>query len=106
MGDLVTRKATPDDIPAIAAIYGHSVINATASFEVVPPDETEMARRMKVLTDGGYPYLVVERDGDVLGYGYAGPYHTRAGYRNTVEDTIYPAESARGRAWAAFFYAP
>jgi len=102
MGELTVRPATPADVPAIAAIYGHSVINATASFEVVPPEESEMARRMKILTDGGFPYLVVEREGEVLGYGYAGPYHARAGYRNTVEDTIYLAEKARGQGVGGF----
>ena len=45
--------------------------------------------------DRGLPWLVAE-DGEVLGYGYAGPFRTRAAYRYTVEDSIYVAEAARG----------
>lgn len=97
MPSIATRAATPADIPAIAAIYGASVVNATASFEVVPPDEAEMTRRMSALISGGYPYFVAERDGVIVGYGYVGPYHARAGYRNTVEDSIYLAPEAQGQ---------
>ena len=46
MNQLIIRPATEADIPAITAIYGHSVANETASFEFDPPSEAEMARRM------------------------------------------------------------
>jgi L-amino acid N-acyltransferase YncA len=99
MSDTTTRAATPADIPVIAAIYGESVISATASFEMVPPDENEMARRLADLVAQNYPYLVAEGGSPrrILGYGYAGPYRNRPAYRNTVEDSIYLAADARGR---------
>ena len=100
MSDTITRPATRADIPAITEIYAESVINATASFEMVPPDEKEMARRFKELTAQGYPFLVAEGGGAerrILGYGYAGPYRPRPAYRNTVEDSIYLATDARGK---------
>lgn len=56
-----------------------------------------MARRFSALTDACYPYLVAEEAGVVLGYGFAGPYHSRPGYRHTVEDSVYLLETARGR---------
>jgi L-amino acid N-acyltransferase YncA len=97
MADITTRPAEPADIPSITAIYAQSVANETASFEVVPPDEAEMARRLAALVAEGYPYFVAEDAGSILGFGYAGPYRQRAAYRNTVEDSIYLAEDARGR---------
>ena len=90
------RPATEADIPVITAIYGEAVSTGTASFETEPPGEAEMARRFSVLREGGYPYLVSVRDGTVAGYAYAGPYHQRAAYRSTVEDSIYVARAARG----------
>jgi len=89
------RAATPRDIAAIAAIYARSVVEETASFELEPPDEEEMLARMKALREGGFPYLVAERDGNVLGYGYAGPYRTRPAYSHTVENTVYVAPQAQ-----------
>lgn len=52
------RPATEADIPAIAAIYADAVLNGTASFEAVPPDAAEMARRRADLVATGFPYLV------------------------------------------------
>lgn len=85
------RPATPADIPAITRIYGSSVRNATASFELEPPDEAEMARRMRELTDKGFPYLAAEAGGELAGYAYAALYRTRPAYRFTVEDSVYIA---------------
>ena len=93
--DILLRPSVDSDLPAITAIYAHAVTHGTASFELVPPDEAEMARRRAALLDGDYPYLVAERDGAVLGYAYAGPYRPRPAYRSTVEDSIYVAPSAR-----------
>ena len=57
-----------------------------------------MARRARILVDGGFPYWVaVSADGEVCGYAYAGPYRTRPAYRFNVEDSIYVAEAARGK---------
>ncbi len=97
MAELTIRMATADDAPAIAAIYAPYVLTGTATFEMTPPDAAEMVRRMRVLREGGYPYLVVERDGVLAGYGYVGPYHARPAFRSTVENSIYLSEGARGQ---------
>jgi L-amino acid N-acyltransferase YncA len=96
------RPVAPADIPAITRIYAHAVRHGTASFELDPPDEAEMARRQQGLLDGGFPYVVAEADGAVAGYAYAGPYRLRPAYRFTVEDSIYIAPDffRRGIGWA------
>ena len=85
MSPFSIRAATPADIPAITRIYGHAVRHGTASFELEPPDEAEMTRRMGALVDAGYPYLVAE-SGVVAGYAYAGAYRARPAYRFSVEN--------------------
>lgn len=95
MTALHIRAAGPEDIRSITRIYAHAVGFGTASFEVDPPDEAEMARRQRLLLDGGFPYLVAERGGAVLGYAYAGPYRPRPAYRFSVEDSIYVAPEAQ-----------
>jgi phosphinothricin acetyltransferase len=87
----VIRPATPADISAITAIYAHAVKHGTATFEIEPPDEREMADRFRALAEKGFPYLVAERDGAVQGYAYAGPYRARIAYRYTLENSIYVA---------------
>jgi phosphinothricin acetyltransferase len=92
--DVLIRPSRESDISAIAAIYAHAVTHGTASFELDPPSEADMVQRRAALLEGGYPYLVAEKDGAVLGYAYAGAYRTRPAYRSTVEDSIYIAPTA------------
>jgi phosphinothricin acetyltransferase len=96
MQPIALRPAVLSDIPAITRIYAHAVRHGTASFELEPPDEAEMTRRMRALLEGGFPYLAAERDGVLAGYAYAGPYRTRPAYRFTVEDSVYVAPDAQG----------
>ncbi len=91
------RSAEDRDTAAVTAIHAHHVLHGSASFETTPPDAAEMARRRMALVDGGYPYLVAEQDGTLLGYAYAGAYRPRAAYRDTVEDSIYLHPDAMGR---------
>lgn len=90
------RPAIPADIAAIASIYGHAVLHGTASWELEPPGEAEMQQRFDAILAGGYPYLVAEWDGAILGYAYAGAYRPRPAYRTTVENSIYIAPAAQG----------
>jgi phosphinothricin acetyltransferase len=97
MSAVSVRSATPADVPAITRIYAHAVKHGTASFELDPPDEAEMARRQRTLLDGGYPYIIAEIDGVLAGYAYAGPYRPRPAYRFSVEDSIYVDPDAQRR---------
>jgi L-amino acid N-acyltransferase YncA len=92
------RPSRDGDVNAITAIYSYHVLHGTASFEEVPPEPHEMVQRRRDVIARGLPHLVAERSGRVLGFCYAGRYHTRSGYRFTVEDTIYvdAAEVGRG----------
>jgi L-amino acid N-acyltransferase YncA len=91
MQTLIIRPAALSDIADITRIYADAVRHGTATFEIEPPDESEMARRQKVLLDGGYPYLVAVTTDAIAGYAYAGPYRARPAYNWSVEDSIYVA---------------
>lgn len=89
---ITIRASTDADIPTIAALYAWHVLHGTASFEEVPPDEAEMARRRGDILARGLPYLVAECEGRLAGYAYAGLYRTRSAYRFTLENSVYVAE--------------
>jgi phosphinothricin acetyltransferase len=97
MSKPLLRAATATDIPAITAIYRPAVLTGTASFEHEPPDEAEMLRRFRAITEVGYPYFVAEIDGRIAGYTYASAYRTRPAYRFTVENSVYIAPDAQGK---------
>jgi L-amino acid N-acyltransferase YncA len=95
---LAIRPSRDSDIAAIAAIYRHHVLHGVASFEDIPPEADELARRRREIRALGLPHLVAERAERVVGYCYASRYRTRSAYRFTVEDSIYidPEEVRRG----------
>ncbi len=74
------------------------MLHGTGTFEIVPPDEAEMAVRFTAITGQGYPFIVAEdADGVVLGYAYANAFRARPAYRWSVEDSVYIAPTARGQ---------
>jgi len=73
----------------VTAIYAGFVTTSTATFEIEPPDESEMLRRRQAVLDHGLPYLVAELEGYIVGFCYASQFRPREGYRFTIEDSIY-----------------
>lgn len=97
MSSIVIRVASVADLDTITEIYADAVTHGTASYELEPPSRAEMGMRFDTLTAGGFPYLVAEKDGVVLGYAYAGAFRPRPAYRFIVEDSVYVAPDAKGQ---------
>ncbi len=94
----VIRPSQPEDVPFITEIYSHHVLTGTASFELTPPSVEEMTSRRAHVLEQGFPYLVAEDQGTLMGYAYAGQFRPRPAYRYFVENSIYlaPAAARRG----------
>jgi phosphinothricin acetyltransferase len=81
------RDATVQDAAACAAIYAPYVTETAITFEAEPPGEDAMADRI----GAAHAWVVLEVDGHVCGYAYAGPYKSRAAYRWACEVSVYVA---------------
>jgi L-amino acid N-acyltransferase YncA len=86
---IAIRSASSTDLASIQDIYAHHVTHGSASFELTPPSLAEMQARFEAITGAGFPYLVAELEGAVVGYAYANAYRARPAYRFSVEDSIY-----------------
>ena len=84
------------DAAAVAAIYRPAVETSVASFEEAAPGPTEMAGRMRSTLER-LPWLVAEDAGTLAGYAYAAPHRQRAGYRWSVDVSVYVDPSQQGR---------
>jgi len=91
------RPSRDEDIPAITAIYTHHVLHGTGTFETEPPSAADMTARRADVLSKKLPYLVAERDGQVLGFAYCNWFKPRPAYRFSAEDSIYLADAARGQ---------
>lgn len=88
------RHYAPGDEHAIVRIYNHYIENATATFELEPLGVAEMLERIEKYRKA-YAWFVCEVDGEVIGYAYASPFHTREGYRHTAEPSVYVAHDSK-----------
>lgn len=94
MNPVTVRSATLEDAARILEIYTYYVEHTAISFEYDVPSLPAFQRRM-TNTMERYPYLVVEQDGTVMGYAYAGAFIGRAAYDWSCEVTIYLDPAAR-----------
>mgnify|MGYP004709634123 FL=1 len=91
------RDFKPTDIEAITMIYTEAVLKGAGSYGIEPPTIEEMARGFDIFVEQGFPILVAEENGLVLGYAYISYFRTRPAYRWLAEDSIYIAPDAKGR---------
>ena len=91
---MIVRDATAKDAPSCAAIYAPYVRDTVITFESDPPDEAVMAGRIAD-AQRTHAWLVAERDGEVAGYAYAGPWKARPAYRWSCEVTVYVTAGAQ-----------
>jgi phosphinothricin acetyltransferase len=84
----VIRLATESDLSVINAIYNHYVLHSTCTYQTEP--ETPDARAAWFASHGPkHPVTVAEVDGEVVGWGSLSPFHRRAAYGRTVENSVY-----------------
>jgi len=99
------RPATVADAEAVASIYNHYVTNTIVTFEEEPIPVPDMARRMEQVAAASLDWLVAELDRRVIGYAYAGRWHTRAAYRFSTEVTVYLDSEHVGKGVGSQLYA-
>ena len=87
-GMIHIRVARVDDAGDLLKIYAPYVRDTAITFEYEVPSVEEFAGRIRRVLER-YPYLVAELDGEIVGYAYAGPFHSRAAYQWGVETSIY-----------------
>ena len=97
------RIAAPGDAPALLAIYTPYVTGSCYTFETEPPTEEEFRERMRGI-QRFFPYLVLEEDGEILGYAYAHFFHERRAYQWLCETTIYVRQDCRRNGCATRLY--
>ena len=97
------RSVTEGDAERLLKIYAYYVENTAISFEYETPDLNEFRNRI-AHTIKKYPYLVIEVDGVIKGYAYAGDFKGRAAYAHCCEVTIYLDRNSKGNGYGRALY--
>lgn len=85
---LIIRDALPEDAERLVEIYSHYVLNTAVSFEYTVPSVHDFTERIRK-TKEKYPWLVCEKNGQIIGYAYAGAYSPREAYAWTAATSVY-----------------
>ena len=104
MPGITLRMARPEDAGGMLAVYAPYVEHSTASWEYEAPSLAEFSGRLREHLDTGFPWLLAEEDGAVLGYAYAGRFAARRGYDWDAEVTVYLSAAAHRRHAATALY--
>ena len=91
---ITIRTATLDDAAGLLEIYAPYVEKTAISFEYEVPSIEEFRGRMSRIMQK-HPFIVAEKDGELSGYAYTGPFVGRAAYDWAAESTIYLKENKR-----------
>ena len=97
------RPASPSDANEMLAIYRYYVTDTTVSSEYEPPSLEMFQERVRTYTEK-LPWLICRIDGKAVGYGYASPHRSRAGYQWSVETSIYVAPEFQRHGIAGALY--
>jgi len=94
---MIIRTATAADAQGLAEIYNHAVENTVAILNETLVDADNRAAWVAQRQGDGFPVLVAEEDGLILGYASYGPWRHFHGFRETVEHSVYVRAGQRGK---------
>ena len=97
------RTVQLSDAEAILKVYAPFITDTCISFEYVVPSVEEFAQRIASIS-AEYPYIVLEEDGEIVGYAYSHRYLERVAYSWDVEVTIYLAPKVQGKGLGVILY--
>ncbi len=97
------RNILPEDAARICSIYNYYVENTIITFEETSVSVEEMKNRI-IQNTKKHPWLVYEKDKQILGYAYATEWKSRCAYKHSVETTVYLAIEAKGNGIGTILY--
>jgi phosphinothricin acetyltransferase len=94
--DALIRPVVPTDWPAIGAIFNHYVAYSFAAYFDQPVPEGFLDKMQA--SHPGYPFLVAEDNGQVIGFAFLAPFHPAATMRHAATLTyfLHPDHTGHG----------
>ncbi|MBN4052143.1 MAG: phosphinothricin acetyltransferase [Bacteroidetes bacterium] len=100
----MNRIVKPEDANALSKIYNYYILNSVVTFEETPLTVAEMKDRIQT-NSSKFPWVVYEKDGQILGYAYAIEWKQRGAYKFSVESTVYLKQDEMNKGIGTALYA-
>ena len=95
--NVLLRAARESDLPAILEINNHEILHSTVNYDFDPKTLDWQLDWFNQKNKAGFPVLVAEEKGKVVGFATYGTFRPKPGYRFTVEHSVYLSTGGRGK---------
>lgn len=101
----IIREVKKEDAGRITEIYNHYIEHTVITFEEKTLSVQETEQRIQSVTDKGFPYIVLEKQGRIIGYAYLNNWRQRSAYDITLESSVYLDKDMIGSGFGSILYA-
>ena len=86
---IVIRQANLNDMSSVLEIVNYEILNSTSiwDYDTRSLEQQEFIFNEKKLNN--FPFIVAEKNNQIVGFGTYGPFRFKIGYRFTVEHSVY-----------------
>lgn len=93
---ITIRLATIEDMSSVLEIVNHEILHSTAIWDYEIRLLAQQQAIFKEKKEKGFPFLVAEKEGRLVGFGTYGPFRFKEGYKFTVEHSVYVDKDFHG----------
>jgi phosphinothricin acetyltransferase len=95
--EIKIRPYQDTDCQNLLDIINFNIIHSTALYDYHPRNLAQQLAIFQEKTAKGFPVIVAEIDGKVVGFGYYSEFRFREAYRFTVEHSVYVNNDFHGK---------
>ena len=93
---ITIRNYQKSDAIAILDIINYNILNATALYDYSVRSLTQQESILESKIQAGFPVIVAENNGVVVGFGMYSEFRFREAYKFTVEHSVYVQQNSQG----------
>lgn len=93
----VIRPYRESDAASILEIINDSILNTSHNYDYEPKTLSEVEKLFEEKIKDGYPILIGEVGGELVGYATFGRFRAKPGYDKTIEHSIYLNKKAQSK---------
>ena len=93
---IIIRQYQKSDAVAILDIINYNILNATALYDYTIRTLEQQEAILVAKLQSGFPVIVAETDGEVVGFGMYSEFRFREAYKFTVEHSVYVHQNSQG----------
>ncbi len=93
---IIIRKYQKSDATAILDIINYNILNATALYDYTIRSLEQQESILESKIQSGFPVIIAENNGEVVGFGMYSEFRFREAYKFTVEHSVYVNQTNQG----------